>query len=142
MRFLNHLVAACAFVAAASAPVDAAQPGHDVVGKWKISAVLDSAEMTSIDETQARKLLGHVMTISKDGVRFDGEACGAPNFDARRVDPNLYLREEARIGAAKLGLPNPVTVVDLSCTVAFLKKPNRLVVHWEGFFFDAVRMRQ
>jgi hypothetical protein len=142
MQFFPHLVAACALAAAATAPAKAAEPGHDVIGKWKLAAVLDSAEMTSIDETQARKLLGHVMTIGKDGVKFEGETCGAPDFETRRVDPDLYLREEAHIGAARLALPNPVTLVDLSCTVAFLKKPDRLVLHWEGFFFDAIRVRK
>jgi hypothetical protein len=38
-------------------------------------------------------------------------------------------------------LPNPVTVVNLGCTVAFIKNRNRLVIHWGGWFFDARRAR-
>ena len=43
---------------------------------------------------------------------------------------------------AKLGLPNPVTVIDLSCTSVFIKGANRLVIAWKGWFFDAVRVRR
>lgn len=40
-----------------------------------------------------------------------------------------------------MALPNPVTVVDLSCTTVFIKKPNRLVIACDGWFFEAVRIK-
>jgi hypothetical protein len=67
------------------------------------------------------------MTISTDRVRFGARKCLPPNLDAERVEPRLYLREQAHASAAKLGLPNPVTVVNLGCTVAFVKAKDRLV---------------
>lgn len=122
-------------------PVHAADAGRSVIGKWKFTAALDSSEITSLDEREAKQLIGHVFTISRDKVVFGSRDCGRPELKAERVVPALYLREQAHASASRLGLPNPVTVVDLGCTVAFIKKSNRLVIHWQGWFFDAVRVR-
>lgn len=118
----------------------AAQPGHEAIGKWKFTSVLDGVEIASIDEKQAQQLLGRVMTIRKEGTRFGAEKCGAASFETKRVEPNMYLRREAQISAAKLHLPNPVTVVDIGCTQVFIKQPNEAVIFWDGFFFGAVRV--
>lgn len=133
-----------AIVAMTFAPwltVQAAHPGHDVIGEWKLTSVLDGVEITSIDENQARHLLGQVMTIQKEGTRFGSESCGAPSFYSKRVEPNQYVRQEAHISAAKLRLPNPVTVVDLGCTRVFIKRADEAVIFWDGFFFGARKIK-
>jgi hypothetical protein len=114
---------------------------RSVIGKWKFTAALDGSEITSLDEKEAQRLVGQVMTISADRVQFGARKCLPPDLDAERVEPRLYLREQAHASAAKLGLPNPVTVVNLGCTVAFVKAKDRLVIHWDGWFFDARRQR-
>jgi hypothetical protein len=38
-----------------------------------------------------------------------------------------------------LGLPEVVTVNDLSCTAALVKGYNKIVVLWKGVLFDAVK---
>ena len=114
---------------------------RSVIGKWKFTAALDGSEITSLDEKEAQHLVGKVMTISADRVQFGTRKCLPPDLDAERVEPRLYLREQAHASAAKLGLPNPVTVVNLGCTVAFVKAKDRLVIHWDGWFFDARRQR-
>jgi len=124
-----------------SLPVHAAQPGQEVIGQWKFTSVLDGVEITSIDEKQAKQLLGQVMTIRKDGTRFGTESCGAPSFESKQVETNVYVRQEAQISATKLGLPNPVTVVDIGCTRVFIKKPDHAVIFWDGFFFSAHKIK-
>jgi hypothetical protein len=122
-------------------PLQAAEPNQVVIGKWKFVSVLDGTQITSIDEKEAKKLLGHVMTIDKAGAKFGGDSCGTPTFEARRVEPNLYLRDDdPYVNAAKLGLPNPVTVVDISCTDVFIKSHDKTVIFWDGFYFEAVRV--
>jgi hypothetical protein len=134
-------MSAAATVALATCiPSQAAQPGHEVIGDWKFTSVLEGVEITSIDENQAQQLLGHVMAIRKEGTRFGDQQCGSPSFETKRVEPNMYVRREAHIGAKKLRLPNPVTVVDIGCTQVFLKQPNQAVIFWDGFFFDAARV--
>ncbi|WP_156885681.1 hypothetical protein [Massilia niastensis] len=119
----------------------AAQSGHEVIGDWKFTSVLEGVEITSIDERQAKQLLGQVMAIRKEGVRFGDQQCGAPSFESKRVEPNMYVRREAQISARKLRLPNPVTVVDIGCTQVFIKQPNQAVIFWDGFFFGAARIK-
>jgi hypothetical protein len=141
-QFFGGTVAVIAILSASGWPMlcQAAQRGQEIIGRWKFTEVVDLAEMASIDENGARRLLGHIMTIGKDGARFDGEVCQPPDFATKRVEPNLYLQREAGVDNSKLRLPNPVTVVDISCTQVYLRKPNRAVIFWNGFFFDAVRV--
>jgi hypothetical protein len=76
-------------------------------------------------------------TISRARVAFGKRDCGRPELDVERVEPRLYLRGQAHASAAKLGLSNPVTVVNLGCPVAFIKNRNRLVINRGGRLFDA-----
>lgn len=113
-----------------------------VQGQWRFIAALDGADIASLDEMEARRLIGHVFLISKAQVKFDERDCGPTGFEAYRVEPSLFLRNEFRASADKLGLPNPVTVVDLNCTSVFIKKPGRLVIAWRGWFFEAARVKR
>jgi hypothetical protein len=115
---------------------------HTVTGKWRFTAALDGADIASLDEHEAQQLIGHVFLISKEKVKFDKRDCGATDFEAEKVELNLHLRQEFHASAEKLGLPNPVTVVDLNCTSVFIKNKNRLVIAWKGWFFDAVRLKR
>ena len=97
-------------------------------------------DIASLDEHEAQQLVGHVFVISKEKVKFDERDCGPTGFEAVAVVPELHLRKEFHANAQKLRLPNPVTVVDLSCTSVFIKNRNKLVIAWKGWFFDAVRL--
>lgn len=138
-----QIIAAFTFAFASLSNPAHAGDNHDysVIGKWQLKAALDHSEITSIDDREAQKLVGKIFTIAKDRVQFGTRKCLPPEFEAERVEPRLYLREQAHASASKLGLPNPVTVVDLDCTVVFIKAKNRLVIHWDGWFFDARRQR-
>lgn len=115
---------------------------RSVTGEWRFTAALDGAGIAALDENEAKKLLGQVFVIRKDKVRFQDFDCGETEFAAQKVAPALHVREEFHASANKLGLPDPVTVVDLSCTSVFVKKQNRLVIFWQGWFFDAVRVKR
>jgi hypothetical protein len=54
----------------------------------------------------------------------------------------IHLREAFHASSKELGMPTPVTVVDLSCTSVFITKPNHLEIFWQGWFFDAVRVEK
>lgn len=113
-----------------------------VTGEWKFTAALDGAEISSLDEREAQRLLGQVFKIRKDKVKFGKMDCGETQFEAQKVEPRLHLREEFHASSKELRLPNPVTVIDLSCTSVFITKPNHLVIFWQGWFFDAVRVKK
>lgn len=107
---------------------------------WKVVAALDFADITAIDKRRAKQVVGHMITISEKNVRIEGEDCLPSYFEAKSVEPNLYLREQARANASLLNLPNPVAVVEMNCTIALIKNRNRLVVFWQGWFFEVIRV--
>lgn len=151
MRFSNKLSSwtrpraalMCSIIAlAACSPITirAAEPGQEVIGRWKLTSVLDGTHIASMDEKQAHTLLGHMFTIRKAGAEIEKHKCGRPDFETVRVEPNLYLKKtDPDVTAKSLALPNPVTVVDISCTSVFVKTKNRIAIFWDGFYFDAVR---
>lgn len=111
----------------------------DVIGNWKIVKVLDSSEIASLSDRQARQLVGRLLKISGDKLEFAGRVCKKPDFERTQEKPVRYFRESAHASSAKLGLPDPVTVVHVSCTYVYPKSDNEMVIHWKGFFFDALR---
>jgi hypothetical protein len=138
---IRTLSAVFVIALASCLPAQAVQPGQEVIGQWKFTSVLDGVEITSINEHQAKQLLGRVMTIQTEGTRFGTESCGAPSFESKRVEPNIYIRQEAQISATKLRLPNPVTVVDIGCTQVFITRADEAVIFWDGFFFSAKKIK-
>ena len=137
--WLMPLVSATALVS--SSPAQAAgSVASSVTGKWRLTAALDAADIASLDEHEAQQLVGHVFVISKEKVKFDERDCGPTGYEAVAVVPELHLRKEFHANAQKLRLPNPVTVVDLSCTSVFIKIRYKVVIAWHGWFFDEVRL--
>lgn len=118
----------------------AEQQDTSVIGRWKLTAALDSSDITSIDDQEAEKLVGQIITINRDKVQLGARVCDSPSFEVTKAETNKFFRDQAHASAKKLGLPNPVTAVYVSCTEVYIKSRNRLVVHWKGFFFDAIRM--
>lgn len=141
-RFIT-IMATLVLCAMPLSPVRAAsdqEPG--VIGKWRLMKALDAAEISALDDREAQQLIGRVFTVSKRTVKVGKrDDCLPPSFETKIVEPNWYVREWAHASADLLGLPNPVTVVDLGCTNAFIKNRQRIVVFWKGWFFDAQRVR-
>lgn len=121
-------------------PVHAAEQNDDILGRWKLTKVLDSSQISALDDKEAARLVGKTLVIRKDKVSLAGESCEDPEFERHYEDTVRYLREEAHASSGRLGLPSVVTVIDLACTEALLKGPDRLVLYWKGFFFDAVKL--
>lgn len=117
----------------------AAQPNDDILGRWRITKVLDSSDIAALDGKEAAALVGKIFIVDPDKVSLAGEVCKEPDFNRHYEDTVRYLREEAHASSWKLGLPEVVPIVDLSCAEALTKGYNKIVVYWKGFFFDAVR---
>ena len=128
-----------ALLAPITFPCHATDDITTAIGQWRLTKPLDSSDITALDDNQAQRLVGKVFTISKEKIQFGGQKCLPPSLEEQWVEPGLYLREQAHADAENLHLPNPVVVVELGCTVAFIRDSNHLVIHWKGWFFDAVR---
>jgi len=92
-----------------------------------------------MDDKQAAALVGKTMVVHRDGVLFAGEPCPAPELTRHRESAAKYVREGYHARVGYLGLPDTVTVVDLRCTEALIKGKGKIVVFWEGYFYDAVK---
>jgi hypothetical protein len=119
----------------------AEQRDSSVIGLWTLTAVLDSADVSGLDDEEARKLVGTMLKISKDKVRVGGQVCSSPDFEMVSGNRDEYLKRRAHASAEKLGLPNPITSVHINCAYVYKKTPDRLVLNWQGVFFDAVRQK-
>ncbi len=114
-------------------------PGSDLVGRWRVVAVLDSAEITAIDDRQAEKLLGKTLEIRKGWLEFDGRVCKNPSYERTVEETERSFREKGHVSSVNMHLPDPVTAINAKCTDLFIKGQGKIVFHWKGFYFDAVR---
>jgi hypothetical protein len=141
VRISTHLLTVATVLALGTHPVQAKQPGKDadILGTWTLTKVLDSADIASLTDEQAAALVGKTMVVRRDGVVVDGEPCREPELIRHREDAAKYLREGYHARVGYLGLPDTITVIDLDCTEAFLKSRGKIVVFWQGYFFDAMK---
>jgi hypothetical protein len=113
----------------------------DIAGYWKIQNILDYADITAISARQARGLIGKIVIVYPDKFVFNGEVCDQPSYSRSIEDTAKSMREKGHVSSANMGLPNTVTVIHVGCTDLFLKRPGLIVVHWDGYYFDAVRIK-
>jgi hypothetical protein len=141
VRISTHLLTVATILALGTHPAQATQPGKDadILGTWKLTKVLDSADIASLTDEQAAALVGKTMVVRRDGVVVDGEPCREPELTRHREDAAKYMREGYHARVGYLGLPDTITVIDLDCTEAFLKSRGKIVVFWQGYFFDAMK---
>ncbi|TFW28939.1 hypothetical protein [Massilia horti] len=141
LRTSRRVLAATAVLALVFHAAQAKQPEKDadILGTWTLTKVLDSADVASLTDQQAAALVGKTVVVRRDSVMFNGEPCRAPELTRHREEAAKYMREGYHARVGYLGLPYTITVIDLDCTEAFLKSKGKIVVFWEGYFFDAVK---
>lgn len=130
------------FIAAsAELPARALEPDNGgLLGTWRITKLLDSSEISSIDDAEAAALVGQALVIASDKVTVAGERCRKPpKFTRHFEDTAQYVRETAHAPVGRLGLPTTVEAVELACTEALVKDYQKIVVYWKGYFFEATR---
>ena len=136
---IARLVAVALCMLVASFNVQSAENNSDIFGLWKITAILDSADISGLSDLQAKRLIGMPVVINPDHLEFNGMTCKSPTYQRTVEDTAVYLREKGHVSSVNLHLPNPVTVIDAKCTFIYLKRKNRIVMGWDGVYFDAVK---
>lgn len=122
-----------------SAQAKQPEKNADILGTWTLTKVLDSADVASLTDKQAAALVGKTMVVRRGSVTFNGQPCRAPELTRHREQAAKYMREGYHARVGYLGLPGTITVIDLDCTEAFLKNKGKIVVFWEGYFYDAIK---
>jgi hypothetical protein len=123
----------------AELPVPAAEANADIYGTWRLAKVLDSADIAAMSDRQARAMLGTEVVIAKDRFKIGNRTCKRPTYERSVEDLVKSFREQGRVSSTNMGLPDPVTTIDARCTHLYIKAPGLIVVHWDGFYFDAVK---
>jgi hypothetical protein len=141
LRTFKRLLIAAVMLALAAHSANAKQQEKDadILGTWTISKVLDSADVASLTDQQAAALVGKNIVVRRDSVMFNGEPYRAPELTRHREPAAKFIREGYHARVGYLGLPDTITVVDLDCTEAFLKGKGKIVVFWQGYFFEAIK---
>lgn len=101
----------------------------------------NSADVSGLDGNEAHHLVGKLLKIGKDKVQIGAQVCDAPDFEVINGERDEYFKRRAHASPEKLGLPNPVTSAHINCAYVYKKTSDRLVLNWQGIFFDAVRQR-
>ncbi|HEX8604389.1 MAG TPA: hypothetical protein VF774_17210 [Pseudoduganella sp.] len=137
------LLGVMACLALALTIIPACAEGHfdpGVTGQWKLTSVLDFADVTALDENEAQRMVGKVLKIDRATIKLGKRTCGASTFRVERVKRDSDLRDNAHLRDTTLGLPKQVDVIELSCAFLYRKTSDRAVLAWEGVFFDVVRV--
>ena len=142
---MQRLIAIIAILGLSTA-LHAAPVASKLYGSWRIAGVADAQETASMTSDDADKLAGKEFLVAHDRVQFEGEVCQGPQFKATRHRTREMFRREYRFEPQDMGLPDPVTQVEISCKnpviyFVYLKRNNALILYWKGFFLNAVRQQ-
>ncbi|HEX8614500.1 MAG TPA: hypothetical protein VF800_24740 [Telluria sp.] len=125
----------------------AAQPDRNFYGVWKITAVLDSQETTSLSDEEASKLVGTPLVIEPKRVRFGNADCVNPSFNVAQRRFYSYFVKQYNFEPKKLPLPDQVREITVKCErpvgidFIYVRDREQLVVYWEGYFLNAVKQK-
>lgn len=114
-------------------------------GEWKITAVLDSQQSTSLSDDEASKLLGERLVIAPHSVRFGQADCVNPSFEVAQRRFYAYFVKQYNFEPKKLPLPDKVREITVTCrepvgiNFMYVRDRKQLVLYWEGYFLNAVR---
>lgn len=116
----------------------------DYFGQWRVSAIVDYANMVAISDAQAKQEIGHLLFMSEKTLTFDHRTC-KPKYELSMVDPDKDLETGYQITNETLKLPNPVVLIDTGCKGSrfiYVASPNRLILEKSGVFFAVERNKR
>ncbi len=93
------------------------------------------------EDEGAARLIGKKLQIEKTSFMIAGRQCSPPTYEEKTQTRSEYY-EGYEVTGNPLSLPSTIKVIDASCTLLVPEGPNRLVVGWKGFFFEATRIRK
>jgi hypothetical protein len=112
-----------------------AQKTDSLYGDWRVTAVAGAGPVTAISGGAAARLVGQVLLLKPNSLRFAGESC-RPTYETTSESAADFAADY-KTDLRSLKLPAPVTRFDADCTDLFISAPNRIVFTWKGFFLEA-----
>src|SRR6266700_6203852 len=102
MKFLIT-VAACFFATL----VCAQTVEQSLIGRWKVTAIMDFTPVFSFSDAQAKRLVGKYLTITPENIHFDKENCIKPKLTVttKNTFEYFYSTEGYKMNPENLHLP-------------------------------------
>jgi hypothetical protein len=138
----NMLIAALVFATATTclAQLPPSPTDDFFKGRWIVTNVIGYGDISG-GRSEAKKLIGKVLSILTDGMYFDKEYC-KPNrgFMISEVETAPVLVKYYRIHPTNTGLPARTFLLDSdNCTPVFRMDEHRIVFGWDGVVVRATR---
>ncbi|MFC5473557.1 hypothetical protein [Paraherbaspirillum soli] len=130
----------CAFNSA-----NATAPGEIIFGKWKIVEILDASSLAAFTtKEQAKQIIGEVLTINKNEVRFQGVVGLSPLFTKSKQNISDCFYDGYCLDPVKLHLPKTFTVVNIEYEpngsyTFYLQNKNNIIFRKRGYFYQMTR---
>lgn len=129
-------------LAAANVHALANETNADIYGVWKIKALIGGG-IGSLNDRQARKLIGKPVLISPEKFAFNGRVCKSPAYERTMEDTVTYFDREWRTNVTDIPFPDEVTIIETpGCDFMFPIRPDHLMIAEDGGFFEAVRVKK
>ncbi len=115
------------------------------LGSWRVTGH-HIPGISALTEAEARSWYGKRATFAVDHAVFDGERCADPTYSSRPMNV-MQLAESFRLPAATFDqAASGICLVEVGCPTGWsgpasllLQGPQRLIVVWDGVFFDLAR---
>lgn len=111
------------------------------IGEWTVNDVLGYSEI-SVGVPEAKRLLGKVLSISKNRIVFDDEVCAPKNgFVVNLIDTApRFDKDYGKFYIPELGLPKKSFVLDSSECISIYKSSDYSVTFgWNGVILRAYK---
>ena len=106
-------------------------------GQWRVGAVAGASPVTSMDGAAAASLVGKLLDVETQGLRFMNETCTATY--ANSAESSSEFVQDFRVDPSTLNLPAKIIRTDGGCTDIFVLGQNEILFTWHGYFLDARR---
>lgn len=121
-------------------PAHAQDPNADIYGKWIIKAEIGMGAVTSLNDRQAKRIIGQTLLISPEKFEFNGHTCMRPKYERSQEETVSHFDWAWRTDVSDIPFPNPVTIIDTGCNFLYPIRKDRLMIAEENVFFEAVRV--
>jgi hypothetical protein len=120
----------------------------DIFGRWKVVGHL-SAGISSMSSAQADRWIGKEADYTRAVARFDVARCANASYDRKIVVADRYFLNGFRIRPREVGIDAEwLPIFEVKCgggdwlspgSLLILKSTERLLVAWDGVFFELAR---
>jgi len=113
----------------------------DFMGKWTVNDVLGYSEISG-GVSEAKRLLGKILSISENKIVFDNEVCTPKSgFSINSVDTApRFNKDYGKFYIPELGLPKKSLVLDSAECISIYKSSEYSVTFgWDGVILRAYK---